>query len=149
MQDGWRINTWDIIVPDHLSQILQYEFALRIKMTLIELKDLETTLAASPNQKHAVYITMQDCSDCSTNENTLNNAFSTISDIKWYKIHVTEETPFFAPTTIPSVVFFEGRNRVVEGIGIMDSSNIDAFVQFVKSFLGLTEGEKWLSSTVE
>ena len=118
-------------------------------MTLIELKDLETTLAASPNQKHAVYITMQDCSDCSTNENTLNNAFSTISDIKWYKIHVTEETPFFAPTTIPSVVFFEGRNRVVEGIGIMDSSNIDAFVQFVKSFLGLTEGEKWLSSLVE
>lgn len=92
---------------------------------------------------------MKDCSDCSTNENTLKNAFSTTSDIKWYKIYITEETPFFAPTTVPSVVFFEGRNRVVEGIGIMDSSNIDAFVQFVRGFLGLTEGEKWLSSMVE
>lgn len=118
-------------------------------MTEIELADLESTLAANPSQKHAVYITVKDCSDCNANESVLSNAFASTSEIKWYKIYVTEETPFFAPTTVPSVVFFEGRNRVVEGIGVMDSSNIDAFVQFAKSFLGLHEGKKWLSSTVE
>ncbi len=118
-------------------------------MTEIDLADLESTLAASPEQKHAVYITVKDCSDCSANENVLNNAFASTTEIKWYKIYVTEETPLFAPTTVPSVVFFEGRNRVVEGIGVMDGSNIDAFVQFAKSFLGLHEGKKWLSSTVE
>ena len=118
-------------------------------MTEIELTNLETTLAASPEQKHAVYLTMKDCADCSANETRLSNAFSSISEIKWYKVYLTDTTPFFAPSTVPSVVFFEGRNRVVEGIGIMDSSNIDAFVQFVRGFLGLTEGEKWLSSLVE
>ena len=118
-------------------------------MTEIELTNLETTLAASPEQKHAVYLTMKDCADCSANETRLSNAFSSISEIKWYKVYLTDTTPFFAPSTVPSVVFFEGRNRVVEGIGVMDGSNIDAFVQFAKSFLGLHEGKKWLSSTVE
>lgn len=63
-------------------------------MKEIDLADLESTLAASPSQKHAVYITVKDCSDCTANENILNNAFASTSEIKWYKIYVTEETPF-------------------------------------------------------
>ena len=118
-------------------------------MTEIDLADLESTLAASPSQKHAVYITVKDCSDCSANENVLNNAFASTTEIKWYKIYVTEETPFFAPTTVPSVVFFEGRNRLIEAFGLMDESNMDGFVQFVRTSLNLTDGEKWLSSVVE
>ena len=118
-------------------------------MTEIDLADLESTLAASPSQKHAVYITVKDCSDCTANENILNNAFASTSEIKWYKIYVNEETPFFAPTTVPSVVFFEGRNRLFEAFGLLDSSSIDGFVQFVRTSYGLTEGEKWLSSVVD
>ena len=45
-----------------------------------ELTNLETTLAASPEQKHAVYLTMKDCADCSANETRLSNAFSSISE---------------------------------------------------------------------
>jgi hypothetical protein len=118
-------------------------------MIEIELTNLESTLAASPEQKFAVLLTQKDCEDCTKNENLLKNAFSNVSEIKWYKVYLTDTTPFFAPSIVPSVVFFEGRNRVVEGIGVMDGSNIDAFVQFAKSFLGLHEGKKWLSSTVE
>ena len=118
-------------------------------MTEIELTNLETTLAASPEQKHAVYLTMKDCADCSANETRLSNAFSSISEIKWYKVYLTDTTPFFAPSTVPSVVFFEGRNRLIEAFGLMDESNMDGFVQFVRTSLNLTDGEKWLSSIVE
>jgi hypothetical protein len=31
----------------------------------------------------------------------------------------------------------------------MDESNMDGFVQFVRTSLNLTDGEKWLSSVVE
>ena len=63
-------------------------------MTEIELTNLETTLAASPEQKHAVYLTMKDCADCSANETRLSNAFSSISEIKWYKVYLTDPPPF-------------------------------------------------------
>lgn len=118
-------------------------------MTEIELTNLETTLAASPEQKFAVLLTQKDCEDCTKNETLLKNAFSNVSEIKWYKVYLTDTTPFFAPSVVPSVVFFEGRNRLFEAFGLLDSSSIDAFVQFVKNSLGLTEGEKWLSTTVE
>ena len=118
-------------------------------MIEIELTNLESTLAASPEQKFAVLLTQKDCEDCTKNENLLKNAFSNVSEIKWYKVYLTDKTPFFAPSIVPSVVFFEGRNRLFEAFGLLDSSSIDAFVQFAKNSLGLTEGEKWLSTTVE
>ena len=50
-------------------------------MTEIELTNLETTLAASPEQKFAVLLTQKDCEDCTKNENLLKNAFSNVSEI--------------------------------------------------------------------
>lgn len=118
-------------------------------MIEIKLENLETTLEASPEQKFAVLLTQKDCEDCTKNETLLENAFSNVSEIKWYKVYLTDKTPFFAPSIVPSVVFFEGRNRLFEAYGLLEVSNIDGFVQFARTSLGLTEGEKWLSSTVE
>ena len=108
-------------------------------MKKIELDKLEITLASEPEQKFAVLLTQEDCADCTANENRLKNAFSSVSEIVWYKVYLTDKTPFFAPSVVPAVVFF----------GLLEDSSMDAFVQFVRSSLNLTDGEKWLSSTVE
>tara|TARA_R100001509_G_scaffold9413_1_gene5185 strand:+ start:2473 stop:2829 length:357 start_codon:yes stop_codon:yes gene_type:complete len=118
-------------------------------MKKIELDKLEITLASEPEQKFAVLLTQEDCADCTANENRLKNAFSSVSEIIWYKVYLTDKTPFFAPSVVPAVVFFEGRNRLFEAFGLLEDSSMDAFVQFVRSSLNLTDGEKWLSSTVE
>jgi len=118
-------------------------------MTEIELTNLETTLAASPEQKFAVLLTQKDCEDCTKNENLLKNAFSNVSEIKWYKVYLTDTTPFFAPSIVPSVVFFLFFYRLFEAFGLLHSSSIVGFFLFAKNSLGLTEGEKWLSTTVE
>ena len=45
-------------------------------MTEIELTNLETTLAASPEQKFAVLLTQKDCEDCTKNETLLKICLS-------------------------------------------------------------------------
>ena len=117
--------------------------------TEIALNDLETTLAASPEQKHAVLLTMKDCEDCTANEERLKTTFESVPEIKWYKVYLTATTPFFAPSVVPSVVFFEGRNRLIEGFGLIEVKHMEAFTQYVRSSLGLLDDVKYISSFVE
>ena len=117
--------------------------------TEIALNDLETTLAASPEQKHAVLLTMKDCEDCTANEERLKTTFESVPEIKWYKVYLTDTTPFFAPSVVPSVVFFEGRNRLIEGFGLIEVTHMEAFTQYVRSSLGLLDDVKYISSFVE
>ncbi len=117
--------------------------------TEILLDDLETTLAKNPNQKHAVLLTIKDCEDCIANEKRLKTTFENVSEIKWYKVYLTDITPFFAPSVVPSVVFFEGRNRLIEGYGLIEIKHMESFTQYVRSSLGLLDDVKFVSSFVE
>ena len=117
--------------------------------TEILLDDLETTLAKNPNQKHAVLLTMKDCEDCTANEERLKTTFKNVSEIKWYKVYLTDTTPFFAPSIVPSIVFFEGRNRLIEGYGLIQIEHMETFTQYVRSSLGLLDEVKFVPSFVE
>ena len=101
-------------------------------MQTVLLENLESKLAANPEQLYAVQITIRDCPDCAAQSENIESVLEPkYSQIEWIKMYVAaeEDIPLFAPRVVPALIFFKGRSRITEAHGMIQS--FESFSEFV------------------